>query len=60
MDSIKASTVKKGAIYLVLREREVLGHSDMVEPIRKGFDEVMRYEEKGMEEIIIYKLAKGG
>ena len=60
MDSIKASMVKKGAIYLVLREREVLGHSEMVEPIRKDFDEAMRYEEKGMEEIIIYRLAKGG
>jgi len=58
MDSIKASMVEKGAIYLVLREREVLGHSDTAEPIRNDFDEVMRYEEKGMEEIIIYKLAK--
>ena len=55
MTRIKASMVKKGALYLVLREREVLGYPGAVEPLLRGFIELMRYEEKGMEKVVVYR-----
>ena len=58
MTSIKASMVKKGAVYLVLRGREVLGYPGAVEPLHRDFIELMRYEEKGMEKIIVYKMVQ--
>ena len=55
MTSIKASMVKKGAVYLVLRGREVLGYPGAVEPLHRDFIELMRYEEKGMEKVVVYR-----
>jgi 4-amino-4-deoxy-L-arabinose transferase-like glycosyltransferase len=58
MTSVKASMVKKGAVYLVLRGREALGYPGAVEPLHRDFIELMRYEEKGMEKIIVYKMVQ--
>jgi hypothetical protein len=52
---IEASMVKKGAVYLVLRGREILGYPEVAEHLKRDFIEAERYEEKGMEKVVIYK-----
>jgi hypothetical protein len=46
---------EKGALYLVIEGKEVVHFPEKNDAIKKNFDEVIRYEEKGMEEIIVYK-----
>ena len=54
-DKIKASMVEKGAPYLVIRQMDIIDFPNETDSIKKNFIEVIRYEEKGMEKIIIYK-----
>jgi 4-amino-4-deoxy-L-arabinose transferase-like glycosyltransferase len=54
-DKVEASMVGKGASYLVVQEKDVIDILKEGESIKKNFIEVMRYEEKGMEKIIVYK-----
>jgi len=58
IDQIRASMVEKGTLYLVIEEREAANFPEKKEAIKKNFSEVMRYEKKGMEKIIIYKRAQ--
>lgn len=53
VDGIRTSMVKKDALFLVIREKEVAYFSK--EEIEKSFVEINRFERKGMEKIIIYK-----
>jgi hypothetical protein len=52
---IKASMVKKGAVYLALRGREVLGYPEVAGHLTRDFIEVKRFENKGMEKVVIYR-----
>jgi hypothetical protein len=54
-DKLEASMVEKGASYLVVQEKDVIDILKEGEYIKENFIEVMRYEEKGMENVIIYK-----
>jgi 4-amino-4-deoxy-L-arabinose transferase-like glycosyltransferase len=55
IDQIRASMVEKDALYLVIEERETANSPEKNEAIKKNFSEVIRYEHKGMEKIIVYK-----
>ena len=55
IDQIKASMVEKGALYLIIEERDVVNFPEKAEAIKKNFIEVIRYKEKGMESVLIYK-----
>jgi hypothetical protein len=55
MKSIKALMVERGAVYLVLRGREILEYPRVVDPLYRDFIEVIRYEEKGMEKVVVYR-----
>ena len=55
LNKIKSSMAEKNALYLVIRGREAVFLSGRGHPIEKGFIEVMRFEKKGMEGIVIYK-----
>jgi hypothetical protein len=54
-DKVEASMVGKGAPYLVIRQRDIIDFPNETGSIKNNFIEVIRYEEKGMEKIIIYK-----
>jgi len=54
-DKIKASMVEKDAPYLVIREKDIIDFPKEADSIKKNFIEVIRYENKGMEKIIVYK-----
>jgi hypothetical protein len=55
IDQIKTSMVEKGALYLVIEERDAVNFPEKTEAIKKNFIEVIRYKEKGTESILIYK-----
>jgi 4-amino-4-deoxy-L-arabinose transferase-like glycosyltransferase len=55
IDKVKASMVEKGAQYLVTEEKDIRDFPQEGESIEKNFIEVMRYKEKGLEKIIVYK-----
>jgi len=55
IDQIKASMVEKGALYLVIEERDAVNFPEKTEAIEKNFIEVIRYKGKGMESVLIYK-----
>jgi hypothetical protein len=55
IDKIKASTRENGTYYLVIRGREATDSPEKARSIKENFMEVMRYEGKGLEKIIIYK-----
>jgi hypothetical protein len=55
IDQIRASMVEKGTLYLVIGEREAANFPEKNEAIKKNFNEVIRYEHRGMEKIIVYK-----
>jgi hypothetical protein len=55
IDKIKKSMLEKGAIYFVIREREIIEYPEIDEPIKRDFIELNRYEGKGMEKVIVYK-----
>lgn len=55
IDQIKTSMVEKGALYLVIEERDAVNFPEKTEAIKKNFIEVIRYKGKGTESILIYK-----
>ena len=54
-DKVESSMVGKGGSYLVIRQRDIIDFPNEAGSIKKNFIEVIRYEEKGMEKIIVYK-----
>jgi hypothetical protein len=52
---MESSMVGKGAFYLVIGQRDIIDFPNEAGSIKKNFIEAIRYEEKGMENIIIYK-----
>jgi len=57
INKIKASMIEKKALYLVIHERHVSDYPEEVKSIQKDFVEIIRFEQEGMEKIIIYKIA---
>jgi hypothetical protein len=53
LDKVKASMVEKRAFYLVIREKERIYFPK--ETLEKSFVQINRFEEKGMEKVIIYQ-----
>ncbi len=58
LDKIKASMAEKEAFYLAIRKVEVLNFPENAETIKKDFLELTRFEGKGMEKIVIYKMVQ--
>jgi hypothetical protein len=58
LDKIKASMSEKRALYLAIREREVIHFPENAETIKKDFVELTRFEGEGMEKIVIYKMVQ--
>jgi 4-amino-4-deoxy-L-arabinose transferase-like glycosyltransferase len=54
-DKVEASIVEKGGSYLVIRQRDIIDFPNETGSIKNNFIEVIRYEKKGMEKIIVYK-----
>jgi 4-amino-4-deoxy-L-arabinose transferase-like glycosyltransferase len=54
-DKVSASMVEKGASYLVISQRDTIDFPNETGSIKNSFNEVLRYEKKGMERIIVYK-----
>ncbi len=54
-DKMESSMVGKGAFYLVIGQRDIIDFPNEAGSIKKNFTEVIRFEEKGMENLIIYK-----
>jgi hypothetical protein len=57
-DKIKTSMVEKRAFYLAIRSKEVLDFTENAEAIKKDFVERARFEGKGMEKIIVYRMVQ--
>jgi hypothetical protein len=57
-DKIKTSMVGKRAFYLAIRSKEVLDFTENAEAIKKDFVERARFEGKGMEKIIVYRMVQ--
>ena len=58
LDKIRESMAEKRALYLALREKEVIYSPENAEAIKKDFVELARFTGKGMEKILIYKLVE--
>ena len=58
LDKIKASMAEKRALYLAIRGKEVIRFPENAETIRKDFVELARFERKGMEKILVYKMVQ--
>lgn len=58
LDKVKASMVGKGAFYLAIRNGEVLDFTENAEAIKRDFVELARFEGKGMEKIIVYRMVQ--
>ena len=56
VDKIKASMIEKKALYLVIREKDISDYAKEVKSIQKDFAEIIRFEQEGMEKIIIYEI----
>jgi hypothetical protein len=56
INKIKASMIEKKALYLVIHEQHVSDYPEEVKLIQKDFVEIIRFEQEGMEKIIIYKI----
>ena len=54
-DKVEASMVGKRASFLVISQKDIIDFPNETGSIKKNFIEVIRYEEKGMEKIIVYK-----
>jgi hypothetical protein len=54
-EKVRASMVEKGASYLVISQRDIIDFPSETGSVEKNFNEVIRYEKKGMEKIIVYK-----
>ena len=55
VEDVRASMTEKGALYLVVRDKDLNGFSKGVDTLKEHFTEVMRYEKEGMERVVIYK-----
>jgi hypothetical protein len=58
LDKIKTSSTEEKAIYLVLSGEELKNYPRITESINRNFIEVIRYEKKGMDKVIVYKRAR--
>jgi hypothetical protein len=58
LDKVKASMVGKGAFYFAIRNGEVLDFTENAEAIKRDFVELARFEGKGMEKIIVYRMIR--
>ncbi len=54
VDQIKTSMVGKGALYLVIQEKDAATFPEKMAVIKENFIEAIRYQEKGMESVVIY------
>jgi hypothetical protein len=54
-DEVKASMEGKKAVYLVIQEKDIINVTGVAEDIKKNFIEVMQYEKKKMNTVIVYK-----
>lgn len=57
LDHIHAAMVRRNATYFVIEEKDAKRFPEVTDPTRRDLLEVMRYEQKGMEKIIIYRRA---
>jgi hypothetical protein len=57
LEHVLVAMVKKNAAYLVIEGNEAIRFPEVAEPTRRDLLEVMRYERKEMEKIIIYTRA---
>lgn len=57
-ENIETSMVKKKALFLVIRQDEVVNFFGNAEALKKDFVELTRFEGKGMEKILIYKMVQ--
>jgi hypothetical protein len=55
LDGIVAEMAKKNAAFFVIDGEEVDRFTELADPAQKNFTEVMRYEKKGMDTVIIYR-----
>jgi 4-amino-4-deoxy-L-arabinose transferase-like glycosyltransferase len=55
LENIESSMVKKKALFLVIREDEIVDFSGNAEALKKDFIELIRFEGEGMEKIVLYK-----
>ena len=55
---IKTSMAEKKARYLAIRGREVANFPQIAEAIKRDLIELTRFEGKGMEKIIVYKVGQ--
>lgn len=56
IDKIKDSMTQRRALYLVIREKDFPDDQQGVKLIQRDFVEMIRFKQKGMEKIIIYKI----
>jgi 4-amino-4-deoxy-L-arabinose transferase-like glycosyltransferase len=54
-DQIKASMAEKRALYLAIRRKEAANFPQHAEAIKKDLVELIRFEGKGMEKMIVYQ-----
>jgi len=57
-DQVTTSMAEKKALYLAIREKEVANFPQHAEAIKRDFVELTRFEGKGMEKIIVYRLSQ--
>jgi len=53
---VKASMVKQEAVYLAIFEKNVSGDPEVVKSLEKDFDEVIRFGQRDMNKVIIYRV----
>jgi hypothetical protein len=58
LDEIRASMVKKRALYLAIRGREIIDFPENAELIKRDFVELIQFEGKGMKKVIVYKMVR--
>lgn len=58
VNKVRASMIEKKASYLVIREEDVSDYPEEAKLMEKDFIEIVRFEQKRMERIIIYKLTQ--
>ena len=57
-DQIKASMAEKKALYMAIRGGEVANFPENAQAIKRDFVELARFEGKGVEKIIVYRLGQ--
>jgi hypothetical protein len=56
IEKIKASMAERKALYLVLREKDFSDYQEEAKLMQRDFVEMIRFEQEGIEKIIIYKI----